>query len=536
MASKDAPMTNPSIQSRREMVLEIRNVSKQFFGVPALRDVSVDLRGGEIHAIVGENGAGKSTLMKILSGSYSCDEYTGEIRLMGQILRLHSPRDAERAGIAMIYQELSLHLDLTIGENIFLGRLPTRLPGLVDWPLVWRLSNAILERVGLDESPRTVLRQLSQNRQQRVAIAKALAQEPSVIILDEPTAALTAAEADLLMTLLLNLKGQGYLCFYISHRLDEVMRIADRVTVLRDGARISTYDRNQLNADRLIEDMVGRRVGALYPVREVPLGEVVMRVRNLTVPHPYIPSKNLLEDVSLDLRQGEILGLAGLVGSGRSELVKALFGVIEHDGHARIEVDGREVSVRSPHEAIDMGIGLVTEDRKKDGYVWTMDLKENMTLASLRLIARRGRIDKSRERELAEDFVERLSIRTTGADAAMDSLSGGNQQKAILAKWLMRPLKVLILDEPARGIDVGAKAQIYHLMNELVGRGMAIIMISSELPELLAMCDRLVVLARGRIRDEFSRDEASAERLMRAATIADTESSDVQGEKHDRPS
>jgi len=516
-------MTNATSKGNREPILELQNVTKRFFGVPALRDVSLDLRAGEIHALVGENGAGKSTLMKILSGSYPCHEYEGEVWLNGQAQRFRSPGDAEAAGIAMIYQELSLHLDLTIGENIFLGRLPTGRAGLVNWASAWSRSRALLEEVGLDESPRTVLRQLSANQQQRVAIAKALAQEPCILILDEPTAALSVTEADRLMEMLLELKGDGYACFYISHRLDEVLRIADRVTVLRDGMKVSTCERAEISVARIIEDMVGRRIEAMYPGRTVTPGPVVLRVENLSVPHPSIPGKQLLEGISLELRRGEILGLAGLVGAGRSELVKALFGAIKAGGGTRVEIEGRPVASDSPHEAIAAGIGLVTEDRKKDGFIATMDIKQNITLASLSLIATRGRIDRARERAVAEDFINRLSIRAPGPDASIISLSGGNQQKTILAKWLMRPLKVLILDEPTRGVDVGAKVQIYHLMNELVGRSLGIIMISSELPELLAMCDRFVVLGRGRIQDEFTRAEASAERLMRAATIVNTD-------------
>lgn len=515
------------------LLLELTGITKRFFGVPALRGVSLDLRRQEIHALVGENGAGKSTLMKILSGVYPCSDYEGRVVIDGSERRFCDPHDAEAAGIEMIYQELSLHLDLTIAENIFLGKLPTTRRGLVDWSRMYREADAALAQVNLPVSPKTILRQLSASQQQLVAIAKALTRKPGILILDEPTSVLTEPETDNLFGLLAKLKGSGVSCIYITHRLNEVMRIADRVTVLRDGENVSTFERADMNADKIVEDMVGRRIETMYP--KPPIGaesssvgarfavasqEEVLRVEHVSIPHPYTPRKNIIDDVSFCLRKGEILGLGGLVGAGRSELVKAVFGATGHDGRARVFLEGKPLEISGPGDAIDAGIALLTEDRKKDGYVGTMDIRCNMSLASLAQVSRRSLMDFRKERALGEQLMQRLSVKATGIDASVLSLSGGNQQKVVLAKWLTKPLKVLILDEPTRGIDVGAKVQIYRLMTELAGSGVGIMMISSELPELLSMCDRHIVLANGRIVDEFDRANASPERLLRAATGA----------------
>lgn len=460
-----------------ETVLELLNITRKFYGVSALQDVSLDLRRGEIHALVGENGAGKSTLMKILSGGYSRHEYQGRIIIAGKDVRFYTPLDAERAGIEMIYQELSPHLDLSIAENIFLGRLPTRRFGLVGWRQVYQEAERALMEVGVHLPPSTTLRQLSTSEQQLVAIAKALWRRPKILILDEPTSALTDHEAHNLFDLLVRLKERGLSCIYITHKLDEVLRIADRVTVLRDGRKISTTERAKINADRIVEDMVGRRIETMYPESTVEIGDEVLRVEHMSIPHPYTPHKNIVDDVSFSLRRGEILGLAGLVGAGRSEIAKALFGAIDHDGGSRILLEGRPIQISEPGDAIRAGIALVTEDRKKDGYVGTMDVKQNVSLASLALVSRRSILDLHKERQMAERFSRELSIKSVGVDSSILTLSGGNQQKVVLAKWLTRPLKVLILDEPTRGIDIGAKVQIYRMMSELVQQGVGIITI-----------------------------------------------------------
>lgn len=503
-----------------KLLLELQGITKRFHGVPALKNVALDLRRSELLALVGENGAGKSTLMKILSGVYPCSEYEGRIIIEEREQRFHGPRDAEAAGIEMIYQELSLHLDLTVAENIFLGNLPKTPRGLVDWKRIYGDAQKAMAQVDLEMSPRTILRQLSASEQQLIAIAKALCRKPRILILDEPTSALTEHETENLFNLLARLKNTGISCIYITHRLNEVMRIADRVTVLRDGENVSTVERSEMNADKMVEDMVGRRIEKMYPKLNVEIGEELLRVEHVSVPHPYTPRKNIIDDVGFSLRRGEILGLAGLVGAGRSELVKALFGAIDHDNRARVMLQGKHLVIRTPSDAIDAGIALLTEDRKKDGYVGTLDICQNISLASLPHVSTHGWLNFSKERRSAEGLMRKLTIKADSVRASILSLSGGNQQKVVLAKWLMKALKVLILDEPTRGIDVGAKVQIYQLMAELAQSGVGIIMISSELPELLAMCDRYIVLANGRIVDEFEREEASAERILRAATGA----------------
>jgi ABC-type sugar transport system ATPase subunit len=501
-----------------EPLLQLITIRKNFHGVPALRGVSLDLYAGEIHALVGENGAGKSTLMKLLSGSYPHGEYEGEIRIEGTPQAFDSPYDAEAAGIAMIYQELGLHLDMSIAENLHLGQWPRTPLRLVDWKAMDHAAREAMEWVGLTESPRTQVRSLSASLQQLVAIAKALLRRPRILILDEPTSMLTTSEAEKLMLLLKKLRGLGLACIYISHKLDEVQQLADRVTILRDGQNIATYQSIALERDQMVHDMVGRRMESLFPDRPQVIRPELLRIEHLTIPHPYTPAKNILEDVSFNLYGGEVLGLGGLVGSGRSELVNAIFGIQRANPEAAFFLNGERIAIRSPRDAIDAGMGLVTEDRKRNGFVCTMDIKQNITLASLERISRWGLVDPQLERTGVETYIDRLSIRTRGTDANILSLSGGNQQKVVLAKWLMRPLKVLLLDEPTRGIDIGAKAQIYELISTLAAQGMGIIMISSELTELLAMCDRFIVLAGGKIQDAFPRAAASSERVMQAAT------------------
>ncbi|AOQ23491.1 Xylose import ATP-binding protein XylG [Moorella thermoacetica] len=499
-------------------LLSMKDITKKFFGVTALNNVSLELRRGEILGLVGENGAGKSTLMKILSGAYPAGSYTGEIYVDGQFKAFQSKHQSEEAGIEMIYQEISLNLDLTVAENIFLGRLPTKNRFWVDWKRVYSEARAALEMVGLQIDPRKTIRSLSTSQQQLVAIAKALVRKPKILVLDEPTSALTEAEVKNLLDLLLKFKTQGVSCIYISHKLDEVFTIADRITVLRDGQTIATYERRAVSPERVVEDMVGRKISNMYPKVEVTPGPEVLRVEHLTVPHPLAARKNIIEDVSFSVRKGEVLGLAGLVGSGRSELVNAIFGALPTRGEPEIYLEGRPVQIKNPFQAIQLGLGLVTEDRRCSGFVGTMNIRQNISLASLGKIARRGFIIPNKEIKEVSRLVRQLQIKAPSAEKSVLALSGGNQQKVVLAKWLMREVKVLVLDEPTRGIDVGAKVEIYNLINQLAQNGVAIIMISSELPELLSMCDRFLVLARGKIQDEFNRAEASQERVMRAAT------------------
>lgn len=516
-------MIDAATSTVRKPILELRGIGKTFNGVPALQDVSLEFEEGTIVALVGENGAGKSTLMKILSGGYGASQYTGEILMDGIPRRFRSPLDARQCGIAMIYQDFGLHPDLSLAENIFLGRLPTRAAGIVDWPRAHQEADRQLRRVGLNLPSQTIARSVSTSVLQLVAIAKALSANPRVLILDEPTSALTEGEIERLLALLVTLKERGVLCLYISHKMEEVMAIADRIAVLRDGRMIQAYAKAGSSREQIVEDMVGRPVTTLYPKTEHPPGEEILRVEGLTVPHPCRRNKNLVTAVSFSLRRGEVLGLAGLVGAGRSELLRAIFGAEPATG--RVVVQGRPLSIASPRDALQAGIVLLTEDRKIDGYVCTMDIANNISLASLAAISRGGLLDFGQEDQTAARYVRDLSVRAPGIHANIRSLSGGNQQKVVLAKWMWRTPAVLLLDDPTRGIDVGAKAQIYRLIMQLAAQGAGIVMTSSELPELLGLCDRFLVLANGVVADEFSRAEASPARVMRAATGSSVRSS-----------
>jgi len=474
-----------------ETVLKMKNITKRFFAVTALEEVSMELLEREILAVVGENGAGKSTLMKILSGSHPAGSFEGTMEIHGNPVEFHSTRDAEREGIEMIYQEISLHTDLSVAENIFLGNLPRRkLKAFVDKKKMISLSREALELVGLDVDVLESVGRLNTSQQQLVSIAKALYRKPKVLVLDEPTSALTMAETQSLIAILKSLKEKGISCIYISHKLDEVFEIADRLMVLRDAKVVSVYREDEIVSSKVIEDMVGRKIEAMYPKASLPIGEELLKVENITIPSR-VPTKNLLEDVSFTLHAGEILGLGGLVGAGRSELVNAIFGY-EPRVSGSVYLEGKLLSEGSPKAAIAQGLGLLTEDRKKSGFVGAMNIRENISLASLEKIR--------------------------GIEVNMMNLSGGNQQKVVVAKWLMADAKVLILDEPTRGIDIGAKIEIYKIMEELVKEGAGIIMISSELPELIAMCDRFIVFYNGKVRGDFSRDEISEEVYMQAAT------------------
>ena len=500
-----------------DVVLRMRNITKRFFSVTALDQVSIDLQAGEVHALVGENGAGKSTLMKILSGSYPSSEYEGEIEINGKKVSFASTHDAERAGIQMIYQEISLNADLSVGENVFLGNLPRRrFPLFVHWQKTMELTQEALGRVGLDVSPREIVRRMSTSQQQLLCIAKALYRHPHFLVLDEPTSALTETETQTLMAIISRLRSEGISCIYISHKLDEVFGIADRVTVLRDGHVISTTPRDAVRPEKVIEDMVGRKIETMYPKVKLPLGEERLRVEGIVVPSR-IPGRNIVEDVSFSVRAGEILGLGGLVGSGRSELVNAIFGSSRRQAGS-VFIDGKPVTIDSPQDAIRQRMGLLTEDRRATGYVGTMNIRENTTLASFERIFGKMFIRRAAERDFAQSYFRQLNVRAPGIETSILSLSGGNQQKVVLAKWLMTDVRILFLDEPTRGIDVGAKVEIYSIMTELARNGVAIVMISSELPELLAMCDRFVVLAMGRSTGNFTCEEISDSLFMKAAT------------------
>jgi len=499
-------MDYPSVMAGDAPLLQVRGVKKAFPGVQALVGVDFNVRAGEVHAIVGENGAGKSTLMKLLAGIYQPD--AGSLVLGGETVRIENPRQAMALGIGMIHQELNLAPNLSVAENIFLGRAPTR-AGLVDWRQLEVQTRALLDRLGIELDSRSTVEDLSVARQQMVEIAKALSLDARVIIMDEPTSALTERETATLFQIIGRLKAEGVAVVYISHRLEEIFRIADRVTVLRDGRLIGCSKVAATTPAQLINQMVGRELTALFPKQQVEIGQPVLEVRHLA-------RRGVLHDISFVLRRREILGLAGLVGAGRTELVRALFGADAHDA-GEILIDGKPVTIRNPRDAIRLGMGFVTEDRKLHGLVLGMSVRENATLANLRELSRFGWMDFRRERRVATEFVRQLDIRTSGVEQEVMNLSGGNQQKVVLAKWLAIHPRILILDEPTRGIDVGAKAEVHALMSRLAASGVSIVMISSELPEILGMSDRILVIRQGRINAEFTRQEASQEKILAAA-------------------
>lgn len=502
-------------------ILEMMNITKVFPGVRALSDVSFRVAEGEIHCLVGENGAGKSTLMKVLSGVYPYGDYTGEILLRNQPQRFKGIADSEKAGIGIIYQELALVPEMTVYENILLGH-EIKTGFTVDLNETIKRATEMLKKVRLNLDPSTKVRDLGVGKQQLVEIAKALSRDVKILILDEPTAALNEDDCDNLLDILRALKREGVTCIMISHKLKEVIRIADTVTVLRDGKTVCTLDasKGEVSEGVLIKHMVGREIDDVYPKRTKKItDEVVLEVKDWTV-YSHGLGRTILSGVNFQVRRGEIVGFAGLMGSGRTELARSVFG--NPDGYrisGDIRVEGRPVRFRGPKEAIDNGVAYASEDRKKNGLILIQDVKQNITLANLRALASRtGVVDNNGETKVAEEYRAALSIKTPSIDQKVLNLSGGNQQKVSVAKWLFVKPKVLILDEPTRGIDVGAKYEIYTLMNKLVDEGMSIIMISSELPEILGMSDRVYIVSTGRITGELPIAEATQEKIMQLAT------------------
>ena len=489
--------------------LEMRHISKQYPGVRALDDVSLSVGKGEVHALLGENGAGKSTMMKILAGAQPKD--SGDILLNGAMANIDSPQKAMDLGISIIYQEFNLVPYLSAGENIFLGREPrATLPGFVDFKTLYKEAQSVIDKLGVKLDARTPVNQLSVAQQQMVEIAKATSKKSKIIVMDEPSATLTEHELQSLFALIRQLKSEGVSIVYISHRLEEVFEVCDRATIMRDGHHIATKEVADLTREEIIRLMVGRELKEAIPKVAVAPGPPALTVKNLT-------RKGVLHDISFTVHQGEVLGIAGLVGAGRTETARAIFGADPIDG-GTVELFGKAVKIRSPQDAIRQGIGLVTEDRKQQGLVLGMAVRENNTLANLDILSTLGFIRRKEEREVAEKYRADLSIKTPTIEQAVQNLSGGNQQKVVLAKWLYTGSKVLIFDEPTRGIDVGAKSEIYKLMNELAAKGVAIIMISSELPEVLGMSDRILVMHGGRITGELSRADATQEKIMHLAT------------------
>ena len=505
-----------------EAILEMRGITKTFPGVKALNDVRLAVRAGEIHAVVGENGAGKSTLMKVLSGVYPCDSYEGEIHFEGKLRRFRDIADSEKLGIIIIHQELALVPLLSITENIFLGNEIVR-GGMIDWFAAYAKTRELLAKVGLNEAPTTLVTDLGVGKQQLVEIAKALSKDVKLLILDEPTASLNEKDSDALLLLLLELKRQGIASILISHKLNEIAKVADSITVLRDGATVETMDcRSQpISEDRIIRGMVGRDMAHRFPPRSPRIGETVFEVRDWHVQHALHADREVIKGVNLNVRRGEIVGIAGLMGAGRTEFAMSVFG---RSWGQRIRgtvlMNGQPVDVSTIRKAIDHGIAYVTEDRKGYGLVLEEDIRKNITLANLEAVSSATVIDEGREFEVAGEYRRALNIRCSGTDQLVVNLSGGNQQKVVLSKWLFAKPELLILDEPTRGIDVGAKYEIYTLIDQLASDGKGILMISSELPELLGMCDRIYVMNEGRFVAEYPVAEASQERIMRAIVNA----------------
>ena len=501
-------------------ILEMKHITKEFPGVKALDDVNFSVREGEIHCLVGENGAGKSTLMKVLSGVYPYGSYEGEIIIDGEVQEFSKIDDSKQAGIAIIYQELALIPEMSVYENIFLGHEITS--GLtINWNETIQEAGKMLAKVRLEVNPVTKVKDLGVGKQQLVEIAKALSMDVKLLLLDEPTSALNEDDSDHLLDLLRELKKQGVTCVLISHKLKEVIKIADTVTVLRDGRTICTLDakKGEVSEQILIKHMVGREINNIYPERgNRTIGETVMEVKNWSAYDPKIGRK-VLENINFYVRKGEIISFAGLMGSGRTEMAHSLFG--NPDGFhitGEMSVRGKVESYRHPHYAIGDGIAYVTEDRKGNGLILIQDVKQNITLANLRAIAKNGIVDNNKEVVVATEYKNSLDIKTPTIEQKVLNLSGGNQQKVSVAKWLFVKPQILILDEPTRGIDVGAKYEIYTIMNRLVEQGMSIIMISSELPEVLGMSDRIYIVASGRITGELPVNEATQEKIMHLAT------------------
>ncbi len=505
-------ITNQDTKMNRDnrSKIEMLHISKSFPGVQALDDVDFEIRSGEVHAVVGENGAGKSTLMKVLAGVYHMD--AGRIRIDGQDVVMDSPLAARRQGISVIYQEFSLVPELSVGQNIFLGnerRGP--LSFLIDKQAMNRRSRELLRSLNIDLDPKRKVGRLTVGEQQIVEIAKALAGETRFIVMDEPTSALSEEEKKNLFRIITGLKNDGLGIVYISHRMKEIFEIADTVTVMRDGRKVGEYAISEVNESDVVRLMVGRELGSIYHrERMADKGELVLKVENLT-------REGVFRNISFEVHEGEVLGISGLMGAGRTEIVRCLFGLDPFDS-GRILLHGREVRFRHPFDAIRNNVGYVPEDRKRLGFVPLFDVKTNMSLPSLYWISRMGWIEQRKQQAIGEEYSQKLSIRMSSLEQKVLNLSGGNQQKVVLGKWLARDARLLVLDEPTRGIDVGAKAEIHRIINELVKEKLAVIMISSELPEILGISDRIVVIHEGEMTGSFDYREATEQSIMRAAT------------------
>lgn len=490
------------------MRIEMRGIDKSFGSNQVLKQAGFTLESGEVHALMGENGAGKSTLMKILTGVYTKD--AGTVLVDGTEVNYKNPQEAEKAGIVFIYQELNVMFDLTVEENLFMGKEIHGKFGICDKKAMQKKAQVALNTLGVNISPKTVMSELSVGQQQMVEICKALMADAKVIIMDEPTAALTQSETVALFKVIESLRKKGVSMVYISHRMEEIFELCDRITVLRDGSYIGVKNIPETNMNEIVKMMIGREIGERYPSRDVKIGKEVLKVRGLT-------RKGTFHDVSFSVRAGEVLGVSGLMGAGRTEIMQAIFGNLSYES-GTIEIDGKEVKISNPRQAMEHGIGFITEDRKTEGLMLDKSIRENISLCNLGRISKSFVVSKEAEKDMVGEAIKELHIKCFGPFHECNNLSGGNQQKVVLAKWILTNPKILILDEPTRGVDIGAKKEIYSIINKLAAQGVAIIMVSSELPEVLGMSDNIMVVREGEVRGIISYEEANQERVMTLAT------------------
>ena len=490
------------------MQIEMKGIDKSFGTNQVLKDAGFVLDHGEVHALMGENGAGKSTLMKILTGVYTKDK--GTVIVDGQEVNYKNPQEAEKAGIVFIHQELNVLFDLTVEENLFMGKEITKKFGLCDRKAMRQKAAEALGRLGVRIDPGEVMSNLSVGHQQMIEICKALMVDAKVIIMDEPTAALTQSETVVLFEVIQSLRKSGVSIVYISHRMEEIFELCDRISVLRDGTYVGTRNIPETNMNEIVKLMIGREIGERYPERDCEIGETVLKVSGLT-------KKGVFQDVEFEVKAGEVLGVSGLMGAGRTEIMQAIFGNLPYES-GKIEINGREVQIKSPIQAMKNGIGFITEDRKVEGLMLEESIEKNISLANLSSISKNHVIDRKKEKDLVGKGIEELHIRCFGPFHECNNLSGGNQQKVVFAKWVYTEPKILILDEPTRGVDIGAKKEIYNIINDLAAKGVAIIMVSSELPEVLGMSDRVMVVREGLVRGIIYKEEANQENVMTLAT------------------
>ena len=490
------------------MRIEMRGIDKSFGSNQVLKQAGFTLESGEVHALMGENGAGKSTLMKILTGVYTKD--AGTVLVDGKEVNYKNPQEAEKAGIVFIYQELNVMFDLTVEENLFMGKEIHGKFGICDKKAMQKKAQEALNILGVNISPKTVMAELSVGQQQMVEICKALMADAKVIIMDEPTAALTQSETVALFKVIESLRKKGVSMVYISHRMEEIFELCDRITVLRDGSYIGVKNIPETNMNEIVKMMIGREICERYPSRNVKIGKEVLKVKELT-------RKGTFHDVNFSVRAGEVLGVSGLMGAGRTEIMQAIFGNLSYES-GTIEIDGKEVKISNPRQAMEHGIGFITEDRKTEGLMLDKSIRENISLCNLRRISKSSVISREAEKNMVAEAIKDLHIKCFGSYHECNNLSGGNQQKVVLAKWILTNPKILILDEPTRGVDIGAKKEIYSIINKLAAQGVAIIMVSSELPEVLGMSDNIMVVREGEVRGIISYEEANQERVMTLAT------------------